>query len=178
MLLFIDEADAFLRKRSGGVISEDLRNALNAFLYRTGEASRKVMVVYASNQPEQFDWAINDRIDDMVAFDLPSLEERQRMLAHYLGEYILHPPAGAKTITVDGVDETVIRAVAEATKGFSGREISKLAIAWQAAAYGTKEAVLDKALFLQVLEEAKASKATKLSWLSAAEVQQLANTGK
>jgi hypothetical protein len=24
------------------------------------------MVVYASNQPEQFDWAINDRIDEMV----------------------------------------------------------------------------------------------------------------
>jgi ATPase family AAA domain-containing protein 3A/B len=56
VLLFVDEADAFLRKRSGDRISEDLRNALNAFLYRTGEASTKVMVVYASNQPEQFDW--------------------------------------------------------------------------------------------------------------------------
>jgi ATPase family AAA domain-containing protein 3A/B len=47
-------------------MSEDLRNALNAFLYRTGSASGKFMVVYASNQPEQFDWAINDRIDEMV----------------------------------------------------------------------------------------------------------------
>ena len=53
------------------MISEDLRNALNAFLYRTGEASHKFMVVYASNQPEQFDWAINDRIDEMVEFKLP-----------------------------------------------------------------------------------------------------------
>ena len=34
-------------------MSEDLRNALNAFLYRTGSASDKFMVVYASNQPEQ-----------------------------------------------------------------------------------------------------------------------------
>ena len=34
LLLFFDEADAFLRKRTGedGAISEDLRNALNAFL--------------------------------------------------------------------------------------------------------------------------------------------------
>lgn len=31
-----------------------------------GEASDKFMVVFASNQPEQFDWAINDRIDEMV----------------------------------------------------------------------------------------------------------------
>ena len=27
--------------------------------------------VYASNQPEQFDWAVNDRIDEMVEFALP-----------------------------------------------------------------------------------------------------------
>jgi hypothetical protein len=36
-----------------------------------GEASDKYMVVFASNQPEQFDWAINDRIDEMVDFNLP-----------------------------------------------------------------------------------------------------------
>ena len=34
LLLFIDEADAFLRKRTTETISEDLRNAFNAFLYR------------------------------------------------------------------------------------------------------------------------------------------------
>ena len=45
-----------------------MRNALNAFLYRTGEASDKFMVVYASNQPEQFDGAISDRIDEMVSY--------------------------------------------------------------------------------------------------------------
>ncbi|CAN0016311.1 unnamed protein product, partial [Discosporangium mesarthrocarpum] len=67
VLLFVDEADAFLRRRSTEVISEDMRNALNAFLYRTGEQTDRFMVVYASNQPEQFDDAINDRIDEMVS---------------------------------------------------------------------------------------------------------------
>ncbi|RYY86773.1 hypothetical protein EON63_05245 [archaeon] len=38
LLIFIDEAEAFLRKRNTN-LSEDLRNSLNAFLYRTGEAS-------------------------------------------------------------------------------------------------------------------------------------------
>lgn len=41
LLLFIDEADAFLRKRSSEYISESLRATLNAFLYRTGEQSDK-----------------------------------------------------------------------------------------------------------------------------------------
>lgn len=36
VLLFVDEADAFLRRRSTEQMSEELRNALNAFLYRTG----------------------------------------------------------------------------------------------------------------------------------------------
>lgn len=39
LLLFVDEADAFLRRRNTEHISEDLRNALNAFLYRTGEST-------------------------------------------------------------------------------------------------------------------------------------------
>ena len=41
LLLFVDEADAFLRKRSSETISEDLRATLNAFLYRTGDQSDK-----------------------------------------------------------------------------------------------------------------------------------------
>lgn len=49
VLLFMDEADAFLRKRSTDHISEDMRNALNALLYRTGSASHKFMLVLASN---------------------------------------------------------------------------------------------------------------------------------
>ena len=61
LIVFIDEADAFLQKRSKDGMSEDTRAALNAFLFRTGEQSRKFMLVVASNQPEQFDWAVNDR---------------------------------------------------------------------------------------------------------------------
>ena len=175
VLLFVDEADAFLRKRSTEHISEDVRNALNAFLYRTGEASQKFMVVYASNQPDQFDWAINDRIDDMIEFRLPGYDERLRMVSQYMEQYLLKPIAkGARPITVnDDVNEEVLRMVAERTEGFSGREISKLAIAWQAAAYGTENATLDKATCLSVLEEALESKAKKKLWLSDEEVHNM-----
>jgi ATPase family AAA domain-containing protein 3A/B len=40
LVLFLDEADAFLRKRTAEKMSEEMRSALNAFLYRTGEQVR------------------------------------------------------------------------------------------------------------------------------------------
>ena len=50
LLLFIDEADAFLGRR-GDEMSEGLRGALNALLFRTGDQSRDFMVVLATNRP-------------------------------------------------------------------------------------------------------------------------------
>ena len=54
------------------------------------------MLVLASNQPEQFDWAINDRIDEMVEFGLPDLEERERMVRQYFDEFVLVPAKEGK----------------------------------------------------------------------------------
>lgn len=96
LLLFIDEADAFLRKRSSERISEDMRSALNAFLYRTGEQNPKFMLVLASNTPEQFDYAINDRLDEMVEFTLPGHEERERLVRLYFDKFVLQPAAEGK----------------------------------------------------------------------------------
>jgi ATPase family AAA domain-containing protein 3A/B len=178
VVIFVDEADAFLRKRSSERISEDMRNALNAFLYRTGEASHKFMIVYASNQPEQFDWAINDRIDEMVEFRLPSYDERVRMITQYMEMYLLNPPSGAKQIIVNGVSDEVIHGFAKSTEGYSGREISKLAIAWQAAAYGTENATIDVGVLDKVLAESKDSKRQKLSWISPIDAQRLVTDSK
>jgi ATPase family AAA domain-containing protein 3A/B len=54
------------------------------------------MLVLASNQPEQFDWAINDRIDEMVEFALPDLEEAERMVRLYFDEFVLKPAMEGK----------------------------------------------------------------------------------
>ena len=50
------------------------------------------------------------------------------------------------------------------TEGFSGRAISKLAIAWQAAAYGTDGAILDQETFFKTVENHKKSMAQKEGW--------------
>ena len=93
LLLFVDEADAFLRRRQTEQISEDARNALNAFLYRTGEETDKFMLVFATNEPQTLDWAINDRVDEIVEVGLPGRDERLKMINQYMKEYLLDPPS-------------------------------------------------------------------------------------
>lgn len=58
----------------------------------------RFMLVLASNQPEQFDWAINDRIDEMVHFQLPGLEERERLVRMYFDKHILQPATEGKQL--------------------------------------------------------------------------------
>ncbi|XP_028343795.1 ATPase family AAA domain-containing protein 3 isoform X3 [Physeter macrocephalus] len=114
-------------------ISEDLRATLNAFLHRTGQHSSKFMLVLATNQPEQLDWAINDRIGEMVGFDLPRREERERLVRMYFDKYVLKPATeGKQRLKLAQFDYgKKCSEIAQLTEGMSGREISQLAVAWQ-----------------------------------------------
>ncbi|XP_041954326.1 ATPase family AAA domain-containing protein 3-A-like isoform X46 [Alosa sapidissima] len=167
LLLFVDEADAFLRKRSTEKISEDLRATLNAFLYRTGEQSNKFMLVLASNQPEQFDWAINDRIDEIVNFALPGLSERERLVRLYFDRYVLGPAStGRQRMKLAQFDYgQKCTDIAKLTDGMSGREISKLGVAWQAAAYSSETGVLTEAMIDARVADAVQQHMQKMDWL-------------
>ncbi|KAK9722865.1 ATPase family associated with various cellular activities (AAA) [Popillia japonica] len=168
LILFIDEADAFLRKRSSESISEDLRATLNAFLYRTGEQSSKFMLVLASNTPEQFDWAVNDRLDEMVEFSLPGLEERERLIRLYFDIFVLQPATeGARRLKVDQFDYGALCSkMAVITEGMSGREIAKLGVAWQAAAYASEDGVLTEKMVLERVNDAVRQHKQKVQWQS------------
>uniref|UniRef100_A0A7N8XKL3 ATPase family AAA domain containing 3A n=1 Tax=Mastacembelus armatus TaxID=205130 RepID=A0A7N8XKL3_9TELE len=167
LLLFVDEADAFLRKRATEKISEDLRATLNAFLYRTGEQSNKFMLVLASNQPEQFDWAINDRIDEIVNFALPGPEERERLVRLYFDKYVLEPATGGRQrMKLAQFDYgKKCSEIAKRTEGMSGREISKLGVAWQAAAYSSEDGVLTEAMIDARVDDAVKQHLQKMDWL-------------
>ncbi|KAG7214164.1 hypothetical protein KM043_001513 [Ampulex compressa] len=174
LLLFIDEADAFLRKRSSEHISEDLRAMLNAFLYRTGEQSNKFMLVLASNTPEQFDWAVNDRLDEMVEFRLPGREERERLVRLYFDKFVLQPAIeGKKRLKVDQFDYGALcTRMAEMTEGMSGRELSKLGVAWQAAAYASEDGTLTESMVVDRCAEAIKQHKQKVRWQSEQEKQE------
>jgi len=173
-VIFIDEADAFLRKRSAGGLSEDLRNALNAFLYRTGTENPKFMVMFATNEPEDLDRAVNDRSDEMVPFNLPGPAERQEMLKMYFDQMIVNnvnnalssgPFRRPQQIKIDDdVTSELLDKIAQQIEGYSGREISKLVIGWQAAAYGTVNCVLSKNLVDRVLDNSLEQHMQKKRW--------------
>jgi len=106
-----------------------MRHAINSFLYRTGSPSDKVILIMATNTPDQLDEAIHDRIDEVVGFGAPSKNERQIMLYHYLVKYCQPPSSfkekadflwkhpksiytGKKLIRMEGVDHEVIEQIA------------------------------------------------------------------
>uniref|UniRef100_A0A0N4Z6M7 AAA domain-containing protein n=1 Tax=Parastrongyloides trichosuri TaxID=131310 RepID=A0A0N4Z6M7_PARTI len=169
LVLFVDEADAFLRKRSTEKISEHMRAMLNAFLYRTGEQSSKFMLILASNQPEQFDWAINDRLDELVYFGLPEQPERERILIQYFKQYIVDlatSKSRTSRLKIDDFDWIeLIKDISIKTEGMSGRELSKLVFGWQALAYASEDGVLTKKIIEDSLENAINQHKRKMDWL-------------
>ena len=181
MILFIDEADAFLRNRKGSDMSEYMRHTINSFLYRTGSPSYNVIVVLATNSPEQIDEAVHDRIDEIVGFNLPSLNERRTILFHYLVQYCQPPVTtkeklmfawknprslitGKKLIRMEGVDATVIQEISEQTEGFSGRELQKMVVAWHDAAFTLPEPILTPDIMRKILNKFHLLHQLKKTW--------------
>ncbi|WCJ37005.1 AAA-type ATPase family protein [Euphorbia peplus] len=165
LLLFIDEADAFLCERNKIYMSEAQRSALNALLYRTGDQSKDIVLALATNRPGDLDSAVADRIDEVLEFPLPGEQERFKLLKLYLDKYIAQ--AGSRKtggwfknlfkkeqqkIEIKGVTDDVIKEAAAKTEGFSGREIAKLLASVQAAVYGSQNCELDASLFREVVD--------------------------
>ncbi|GLU19880.1 hypothetical protein SLE2022_361030 [Rubroshorea leprosula] len=163
LLLFIDEADAFLCERNNTRMSESQRSALNALLFRTGDQSRDIVLVLATNRPGDLDNAVTDRIDEVIEFPLPGEEERVNLLKLYVNKYLHDEGDNASSklglfnkkpqkITIKDLSEDVIREAATKTEGFSGREIAKLVAGIQAAVYGRPDCVLDSQLFREIVD--------------------------
>ncbi|KAH6813762.1 P-loop containing nucleoside triphosphate hydrolases superfamily protein [Perilla frutescens var. frutescens] len=164
LLLFIDEADAFLCERNKTFMSEAQRSALNALLYRTGDQSKNIVLALATNRPGDLDSAVADRIDEVLEFPLPGEDERYKLLQLYLRKYIAE--AGERKrgffsnlfrkqqqkIEIKGLNDDMIKEASAKTEGFSGREIAKLMASVQAAVYGSEDCVLDPALFREVVD--------------------------
>ncbi|KAJ4789421.1 ATPase family AAA domain-containing protein 3 [Rhynchospora pubera] len=171
LLLFIDEADAFLCERNSVYMSEAQRSALNALLFRTGDQSRDIVLVLATNRPGDLDSAVTDRIDEVIEFPLPGPQERFQLIKLYFDQYIKNKNEGEdkeklklggklgglfireqQKIVVEGIDDELIRVAAQKTEGFSGREIAKLMASVRAAVYARPDCILDADLFMQIVD--------------------------
>eukprot|EP00639_Heterosigma_akashiwo_P027840 CAMPEP_0194664994 /NCGR_PEP_ID=MMETSP0295-20121207/1817_1 /TAXON_ID=39354 /ORGANISM="Heterosigma akashiwo, Strain CCMP2393" /LENGTH=221 /DNA_ID=CAMNT_0039546891 /DNA_START=195 /DNA_END=859 /DNA_ORIENTATION=- len=191
LLLFVDEAEAFLGSRSlasdGGGGGEDRRNALNALLFQTGTQGAAFMMVLATNRAEDLDSAILDRIDDSLFFPFPGERERQLLVNEYYGQYILNRSAETKKgllqtsllgrifgyqavppiIPSEDVTDKLLKDISLKLDGFSGREISKLLLSVQNSVYGSgnDEQMLTKQLLERVVTQKLAEHAQKVKMI-------------
>uniref|UniRef100_A0A8C7GNE1 ATPase family AAA domain containing 3A n=1 Tax=Oncorhynchus kisutch TaxID=8019 RepID=A0A8C7GNE1_ONCKI len=142
LLLFVDEADCI-------PLQEIYRKCV---VYNLGSNTYVFDMVLASNQLEQFDWAINDHIDEIVNFSLPGPDER----LVYFDRYVLEPATeGRWRMKLAQFDY----------EGMSGKEISKLGVAWQAAAYSSEDGVLTEPMIDARVDDAVRQHLQKMDWL-------------
>ncbi|TFK32893.1 P-loop containing nucleoside triphosphate hydrolase protein [Crucibulum laeve] len=90
-LIFIDEVDSCFQARK----SDDkkwVRDMISEFLQsmdglRTGENNKGVIVIGATNRPQDIDEAVLRRLPSRMMIDLPGVNERKKILAlHLRGE--------------------------------------------------------------------------------------------
>ena len=113
-VIFVDEIDALLCTNT-----EYNRNLTMEFLASWDgllSSSSRVMVMGATNRPQQLDEALLRRLPRRLLVDLPSFAERRRVLEVVLKDECLSPD-----FTVD--------AVATLTDGYSGSDIANLCAA-------------------------------------------------
>ncbi|MFA5075347.1 MAG: AAA family ATPase [Candidatus Babeliales bacterium] len=161
LLIFIDEADSFLRDRRALVNNEE-RNLLNAFLSRTGAGSDKYMLVFASNYEDELDPAVLSRINKKIHFPLPAQTERRKILDLYLDKYIRKD---IRILSIDGqkielsinipdnINEDYLDNIAKRLDGFSGRSIEQLVSELRISAYNKGNGILLKEIFEDVVKE-------------------------
>jgi ATPase family AAA domain-containing protein 3A/B len=138
------------------------------------------MVVLATNTPQLLDEALQDRMDEMVYFEKPSIKQRADILNYYLLKYLepkytlierikmvlKHPSLlyiKKKTIQSE-LDSSYIDDVAERTEGFSARELNKLIVAWHDEAFAKDMPILDKQVAEKVVDRHIRQNKIKEKW--------------
>lgn len=161
MILFIDEADAFLKDPNKYAMTDELYAVLNSFLNMTGTESKDIAIIMSTNHPQNLPKAILDRVGpgQYIYFGLPEYPERLRMVGHfvdkYLGNYFYNDVSEGE---VPGINEQlkneIVEYIAQKTDKFSGRNISYLILAIEKALQAEGHEKVSKELIDQIVEQA------------------------
>ncbi|CCH60280.1 hypothetical protein TBLA_0C04840 [Henningerozyma blattae CBS 6284] len=141
-VVFLDELDSIAKARGHNAGDDASDRVVNQLLTEMDgmNAKKNVFVIGATNRPDQLDPAIlrPGRLDQLIYVPLPDEVARLSILKAQLRKSPLEP----------GVDLT---AIAKATKGFSGADLSY--IAQRAAKYAIKESIEAQIEFEKSKEE-------------------------
>lgn len=150
LVLFIDEADAFLGDPNGSM-SEELNAMLKAFLNYTGTESKNFCLILSTNHPNKLSKAVLSRVGyrQQVLFDLPTLEARIQMVRHFMNKYFL-----TSKILRNFPMNVAIDYIAQQTQGFAGRELSYLILGMEKAALTTNDLALTQNIIEYIVQDA------------------------
>lgn len=112
-LIFFDEFDAMVPKRSENDANQAYNGEVNEFLCMLNNASeRGIYVLAATNHPERIDKAVlrTGRIDELIYVDMPDMEARESLFRLTL----------AKLPTADDID---YKKLASITEGYNCSDI-------------------------------------------------------
>lgn len=119
-IIFLDEIEKFLANRKS--LSDNARNALTAFLTKTGTPSDKYIIVGTTNIPEELDNAVLSRFSTVVSFTLPDLKARQDQLAMHIKDVF---GRAKKPVDHKIFNESYNGKLAQRLEGASGRDIQQ-----------------------------------------------------
>jgi SpoVK/Ycf46/Vps4 family AAA+-type ATPase len=86
-ILFMDEFDSIARDRSSDDIGESKR-ILTSILQNMDLIGNRVMIIAATNMPQDLDPAIVRRFDVRLDFHMPDENNRRDAIGHVIGKYI------------------------------------------------------------------------------------------
>jgi len=117
-IIFFDEVDSLLNSRTQG--EHDMSRRLKTeFLARFGGAGSShddsILVIGATNRPQDIDEAVLRRFPKRILVDMPDTGERKEMISHFISK-VYH------VMSPEDFDY-----LAEYTKGFSGSDLFNLA---------------------------------------------------
>ncbi|EDV57601.1 fidgetin-like protein 1 [Drosophila erecta] len=116
-IIFIDEVDSLLSKRSGNENESTLRLKNEFLIHLDGAASNeeiRVLVIGATNRPQELDEAVRRRFVRRLYVPLPTMEARQKIIEKLIRQ-VKH-----------SLDAMQITELAELTDGYSGADVDTL----------------------------------------------------
>lgn len=144
-IALFDEFDAIGKKRTDVEEHGELKRAVNSFLQILDSFVSESIIIAATNHEHLLDTALWRRFDEVVHFGLPSLADREKLLAFRLRH-------------ATNISKAQLKQVARMTTGFAYADIERVAID------ALKDSVLseDRSLSMEILLGSVARQQTRL----------------
>jgi SpoVK/Ycf46/Vps4 family AAA+-type ATPase len=143
-VFLFDEFDAIGGERTLENDVGEMRRVLNSFLQFIEQDKSNSLIVAATNSPKLLDRALFRRFDDLLYFDLPSAEDRKRLMEKVLANF--QPPKIAwKSIITD-------------SEGLSHAEINQACLDAVKQAILCDEQSVNTSLLRQMIKERQTAK--------------------